>query len=74
MNYQKKQYSTEPKKPRTRRRDEHARINVVSLRLSNQEKRILDRITKSSSKNVSEVVREAIEFWLAKRKGLCLDS
>jgi len=48
--------------------------NIVSLRISDQEKRVLEGITKSSRKNLSDVVREAIEFWLAKRGRLCLES
>lgn len=73
MQQQQKQHSGESRK-QTRRRDETALKNVVSLRISDQEKRVLQRITKSSSKNVSELVREAIEFWLAERKRFCLES
>ena len=40
--------------------------NVVSLRVSDQEKRLLDRLTAATSKNVSDLVREALGFWLAK--------
>jgi predicted DNA-binding protein len=46
---------------------------VVSLRISDQEKRELEKISKSSAKKISEIAREAIEFWIAKRKRLCLD-
>lgn len=72
MHYQ-KQYRGEPKKKFKRRKDEDVLHNVVSLRISDQEKRELDKMTKTSSKSVSEIVREAIEYWLAKRKRLCLD-
>lgn len=47
--------------------------NVVSIRISSQEKRELEKITKTSAKSVSEVVREAIESWLARRRRLCFD-
>lgn len=57
-----------------RRKDEDVLSNVVSLRISDQEKRELEKITKSSSKSVSEIVREAIEFWISRRKKFCLDS
>lgn len=40
--------------------------NVVSLRVSDQEKRLLERLTRATSQNVSDLVREAIGFWLAK--------
>jgi len=39
--------------------------NIVSLRVSDQEKEALEKITRASSMNVSEVIREAIEFWIA---------
>ena len=64
----------EPKKKFKRRKDEKILHNVVSLRITDQEKRELDRITKTTCKSVSDVVREAIEFWLSKRKRLCLDA
>lgn len=73
MPYHKKQFSRAPKKSRSRRRAEHALTNVVSLRISDEEKRVLERITKNTSRNVSEIVREAIDFWLAKRQRFCLD-
>jgi len=68
-----RQYRGEAKQRAKRRRDESALTNVVSLRISDQEKRELEKITKSSARNISEIVREAIEFWIAKRKRLCLD-
>lgn len=74
MSHYQKQDRGEPRKMQKRRRDDSALTNVVSLRISDQEKRVLEKITKSSSKNVSEIVREAIDFWLAKRKKLCLDN
>ena len=43
--------------------------NVVSLRVSDQEKDLLERLTASTSQNVSDLVREALGFWLAKRQG-----
>lgn len=73
MHYQ-KQYRGEPKRKFKRRKDENVLHNVVSLRISDQEKRELEKITKTSSKSVSEIVREAIELWLAKRKKLCFDA
>jgi hypothetical protein len=73
MQQYKKQYRGEPQQKVKRRRDESTLTNVVSLRISDQEKRELEKVTKSSARNISEIVREALEFWLAKRKRLCLD-
>lgn len=72
MQQYQKQYRGEPQQKVKRRRDESALTNVVSLRISDQEKRELEKITKSSARNISEIVREALEFWIAKRKRLCL--
>lgn len=69
-----KKYSREPKKIKTRKKDEHALTNVVSLRISDQEKRLLERVTRSTSRNVSEVIREALDLWMARRRKLCLDA
>ncbi|MFA7061178.1 MAG: ribbon-helix-helix protein, CopG family [Pedobacter sp.] len=73
MQQYQKQYRGEPQQKAKRRRDDSALTNVVSLRISDQEKRELEKITKSSARNISEIVREALEFWIAKRKRLCLD-
>lgn len=43
--------------------------NVVSLRVSDQEKLVLERLTEATSQNVSDLVREALGFWLSKRQG-----
>lgn len=43
--------------------------NVVSLRVSDQEKRLLERLTEATSLNVSDLVREALGFWLSKSQG-----
>ncbi|HZV81183.1 MAG TPA: ribbon-helix-helix domain-containing protein [Geobacteraceae bacterium] len=73
MQHNQKQYRGEPRKKVKRRKDENVLNNIVSLRISDQEKRIIEKITRDSSRSVSEVVREAIEYWLA-RKSYCLDS
>lgn len=74
MYHHQKQSRGESMKKAKRRKEAEALSNVVSLRINDQEKRELEKITKSCSKNVSEIVREAIEFWMSRRKRLCLDS
>ncbi|MBJ6752454.1 ribbon-helix-helix protein, CopG family [Geomonas anaerohicana] len=69
-----KQYMTQVKRKSSRKKKENREPvlkNVVSLRVSDQEKRLLERLTKATSLNVSDLVREAIGFWLTKgiRKG-----
>jgi len=74
MQHHQKQYRGEPIKKSKRRIDAESLGNIVSLRISDQEKRELEKISRSSSKNVSEIVREALELWISRRKRLCLDS
>lgn len=61
-----------PAKPgrKARKKDPEALNNVVSLRISDQEKRVLQRLTEATCKNVSELVREALDLWLSKNKRL----
>lgn len=73
MQSQQKQDRVEPKKKFRRRKDEHLLSNVLSLRISDQEKLELEEIVKVSAKSVSEIVREALDCWLSTRKGYCLN-
>lgn len=57
------------KKKDTQKKSTPVLKNVVSLRVSDQEKRLLERLTRATSLNVSDLVREAIGFWLAKGRG-----
>lgn len=64
----------EPKKKSLKRKEKTVLKNVVSLRVTDREKRLLEKLTESSSKNVSDIVREAIEFWLSRRQRVCRES
>ncbi|MDD2733688.1 MAG: ribbon-helix-helix protein, CopG family [Desulfuromonadaceae bacterium] len=50
------------KNPTKRRRDHHALKNVVSLRISDDELKLLQRIRAATSKSASEVMRDAFEI------------
>lgn len=71
MQYQ--QLAVTPTRRGVRKNERSPRNNVVSLRLSDQEKLVLDRLTVTDQSNLSDLVREAISFWLARRKGVCLE-
>jgi len=47
--------------------------NVISLRINDDEKKMLGKLTKSTSKSISEIMREAIHLWSSKRRKLCMD-
>ena len=47
--------------------------NVISLRINDDEKTRLERLTKATSKNISDIMREAFELWAYQRNRLCTD-
>jgi len=55
-----------------KRQPERARIprepmpHVISLRVNREEKQLLEQIGRKTSKNMSAVVREALEYWLSR--------
>jgi len=58
---------------KSRRSSEKNLDNVISMRISDQEKRKLERLIKGTSKNVSDIMREALDFWSSRRRHLCMD-
>ena len=46
--------------------------NVISLRISDDEQKALEKLRKSTSKSISEIMREAIDLWSSKRRKLCI--
>jgi predicted DNA-binding protein len=47
--------------------------NVISLRINDAEKESLDKLARTTSKNISDILREAIDLWCSKRNNLCAD-
>jgi len=62
MKEDRKLTSQQMKKVPKRRRDHHALKNVVSLRISDNELLLLQRIRAATAKSASEVMREAFEI------------
>ncbi|MGE0920216.1 CopG family transcriptional regulator [Trichlorobacter lovleyi] len=63
----------EPRKEGKEMKKERTAKNIVSLTLSDKEQRVMERITRATSKEASEVIREALSFWISRRQRLCLD-
>lgn len=74
MSYKRKQCSREPRKPQKSRIETKPLDNVISLRISDQEKKTLEKLTKATSKSVSDIMREAMDLWKSKRRRLCLEA
>ncbi|MHC1699004.1 MAG: ribbon-helix-helix protein, CopG family [Geobacteraceae bacterium] len=70
----KKLFVKNPEKKQKRKYCEPFGKNVISLRLSDDERQNLERIARSSSKSHTDIMREAIALWVANRRRLCLDS
>ncbi|ABL01251.1 ribbon-helix-helix protein, CopG family [Pelobacter propionicus] len=47
--------------------------NIISLRINDKQKMTLEKLSKATSKSISDIVREAVNLWSAKRRKLCLD-
>ena len=46
---------------------ENPRYNVVSLRLSDEEKAALDKVTRQTRKSISSIMREALKQYALRR-------
>lgn len=73
MSYSRTLFTRESKTARKKRKEVDQLQNVISLRINDEEKKALEKLTKSTSKSISEIMREAIDLWSAKRRKLCLD-
>jgi len=47
--------------------------NVISLRINDEEKKALEKLTRSTSKSISDIMREVIDLWTSNRRKLCMD-
>ena len=56
-----------------RRPAEQTLGNIISLRISDHEKKLLENVVKRSSINISDAMREAMTHWLNSNNRLCLD-
>ncbi len=73
MTRTKKQDPKETKIPRSKKsRNDHLQ-NIISLRISDKQKMMLEKLSKATSKSVSDIMREAVNLWSAKRRNLCMD-
>lgn len=73
MSYTRNHLSKEPKATKKKRNRVEPLQNVISLRINDNEKRSLEKLTKTTSKSISEIMREAIDLWCSKRRSLCMD-
>jgi len=73
MPYTRNRVSREPKSFKKKKSRTEQLQNVISLRVNDEEKRSLEKLTKSTSKSISEIMREALDQWRSRRRNLCMD-
>ena len=73
MSYTRKLIARESKSSRKNKKETEQLQNVISLRITDVEKKALEKLTKSTSKSISDIMREAIDLWSSKRRKLCMD-
>lgn len=69
----KKQATKEAKAPRNKKNKKEHLQNIISLRISDNQKMMLEALSKTTSKSISDIMREAVNLWSAKRRKLCMD-
>ena len=73
MPYTKKHFSKKPKTEKKKKNSTDTFQNLITFRINDEEKKTLEKVTKSTSKNISDIMKEAIDLWISKRRKLCLD-
>jgi len=72
MAYTRNIFTREAKAAKKKRKETEQLQNVISLRINDDEKKTLEKLTKTTSKSISEIMREAIDLWQAKQRKLCM--
>lgn len=72
MSYTRNLFIREPKSAKKKRKETEQLQNVISLRINDDEKKTLEKLTKTTSKSITEIMREAIDLWRSKQRKLCM--
>jgi hypothetical protein len=73
MPYARNHVIRDPKSSKKRKNRAEQLQNVISLRINDVEKKALEKLIKTTSKSISDIMREAIDLWSSKRRKLCMD-
>jgi hypothetical protein len=72
MSYPRNLFTRESNLSKKKRKETERLQNVISLRINDDEKKALEKLTKSTSKSITEIMREAIDQWQARQRKLCM--
>lgn len=73
MSFPRTTFFKEAKSSRQKRKESEHIQNIISLRINDEEKRALEKLTKTTSKSISDIMREAMDLWRSKQRKLSLD-
>ena len=73
MSYTRNLFTRESKAAKKKKDRTDQVQNVISLRINDEEKKALEKLTKSTSKSISDIMREAIDLWTSQRRKFCID-
>lgn len=69
----KKQETKSVKAARSKKSKKDHLQNIISLRINDKQKLMLEKLSKATSKSISDIMREAVNLWSTKQRKLCLD-
>lgn len=69
----KKAEAKDTKASRTKKKEKDCLQNIITLRISDRQKIALEKLSKATSKSISDIMREAVSIWSDKRRKLCLE-
>lgn len=72
MSYSRNLFTRESNLSKKKRKETERLQNVISLRINDDEKKALEKLTKSTSKSITEIMREAIDQWQSRQRKLCM--
>ncbi len=72
MPYTRKLFIREAKSSKKKQKETEQLQNVISLRINDDEKKTLEKLITTTSKSITEIMREAIDLWRSKQRKLCM--
>jgi hypothetical protein len=73
MNYIKKTITSEQRKSLKKEKRKKKLQNEITIRISDREKKQLEKHSHSTARSLSDIMREALDIWKFKRNRLCME-
>ncbi|MCX6983875.1 MAG: CopG family transcriptional regulator [Lentisphaerae bacterium] len=73
MSHRKKPFSSELPKSLKREKRKKPLQNAITIRISDSEKKQMEKHTHSTASSLSDILREALDSWKFKRNRLCME-